>query len=280
MILPVALISLFLLPVVLTEAKAFLIEFPNYTTRLLDGVERWAVKVGMSLEYNRSDVLTVVQSQIEKMSAGILKLFTDWLKHSVGDVTQAILTILNIFLIPIFFFYFVSEKNYWISTIKAIIPREHHKLALETLDKSGHIFKSYLQGQVLACTILAIFYSVGLAAVGLKFGILIGIVTGALTFVPYVGFSIGLVMGLIVASTMGSGIGHVLIVFIVFMIGQSLETFVITPKYVGKNVGLTELESILVLIIFGNFFGFIGMLVAIPSGAIIKTALTNYVASK
>jgi predicted PurR-regulated permease PerM len=70
------------------------------------------------------------------------------------------------------------------------------------------------------------------------------------------------------------------LVFGVFMIGQALETFVLTPKFVGKNVGLTSLESILVLIIFGNLFGFVGMVVAIPAGAIFKTTYSKYAVSK
>lgn len=278
--LPIVLLAALLLPAMLRETREFLTVLPSNMTKLLDQVEGWAVGVGVSLDYDRKDVLELVEAHISQLSVGILKSITEGLKQSAGNLTQVLLTILNIFLIPIFFFYLVTEKNYWLATLKSLVPQQYHARALDTFGKSIVILKSYLQGQVLACTILGAIYSVGLFAVGLKFGILIGIITGSLSFIPYVGFSIGLILGVIVAFSMGHGLGYVALVLGVFMVGQALETFVVTPKFVGKHVGLTALESILVLIIFGNLFGFVGMLIAIPTGAIIKTTLTNYVATQ
>lgn len=276
---PIIISNAILIPIFLREAKEFLAVLPGNMTKLLDQIEVWAVAIGVSLDYSRQDVLELVNTHSVELSNSIVKMLTASIKESAGNITQVILTVLNVFLIPIFFFYLVSENSYWRASLKAFIPREHHDRILRTLEKSIEILKLYLKGQVLACIILAIIYGVGLQLVGLKFGILIGMVTGLLSFIPYVGFSMGLVLGLIVAFSMGAGLGFVTLVFGVFMIGQSLESFIITPKLVGSNVGLTALESILILIIFGNLFGFIGMFVAIPAGAIIKVALTEYVAS-
>lgn len=278
--LPIIAFSLFLLPIILQESKEFLTALPDNMTNLLNQLERWAVAIGVSLDYDKNDVLALVEVHISKLSVSILKTLTDGLKQSAGSVTQVLLGVLNIFLIPIFFFYLVTEKKYWLATVKALTPKEHHARALKTLERSILILKSYLQGQTLACTILALIYSFGLFAVGLKFGILIGIITGYLSFIPYVGFSIGLGFGIIVALATGNGVGYLALVLSVFMIGQVLETFVVTPKFVGNQVGLTALESILVLIIFGNLFGFVGMIVAIPTGAIIKTTLTEYISNQ
>lgn len=277
--LPLIILNIVLVPLILREAKEFLAVLPDNTSKLLDQIENWAVSIGVSLDYERKDVLELVQTHISKLSLSMLKSVTEVLKQSAGNVTQVILMVLNIFLIPIFFFYMVSERNYWVSIVKTLIPNEYNKRVLTTAKNSISILKSYLQGQVLACLILSVFYAIGLSIVGLRFGVFIGIITGSLTFVPYVGFSIGMGLGLIVAMTAGTGMIHVLLVLLVFMIGQALESFVVTPRFVGKNVGLTALESILVLIIFGNYFGFAGMLVAIPTGAIIKTTLAEYVAS-
>ena len=273
---PIIILNIIFWPIMLREVAEFLSVLPENMTKLLDQIEAWAVKVGVSLDYDRRDVLELVEVHVSKLSVSILKTITAGLKQSAGNLTQILLSVLNVFLIPIFFFYLVSEKNYWFALIKALIPREHYAYVLDTLKTSNVILKSYLQGQVLVCSILALIYSIGLLAVGLKFGILIGIITGSLTFIPYVGFSVGLALGLLVALSMGDGVSFIALVFVVFMFGQLLETFVITPKFVGKNVGLTALESILVLIIFGNLFGFVGMLVAIPTGAIIKSTLTNF----
>jgi len=274
--LPFLILNAILLPKMLRELGEFLAVLPKNLDKLLDQLETWAVAIGVSLDYSRQEIIKLIEDHTSEFSASIVNFLTEGFKKSVGNVTAVILTILNIFLIPIFFFYLVSENNYWRASLKALIPRDYHARLSQTMDQSVTILKSYLQGQFLACAILALIYAVGLQAVGLKFGILIGIITGALTFIPYVGFSIGMALGIIVAFSMGNGLGYVALVLAIFMIGQALESFVITPKLVGNNVGLTALESILILIIFGNLFGFAGMLIAIPTGAVIKTVLTEY----
>lgn len=278
--LPAIILTVVLLPIILREAKEFLTVLPGNMAKLLDQVESWAVAIGVSLDYDRRDVLRLVEVQVNNLSVSLFKTLTEGLKQSAGNMTQMLLAVLNVFLIPIFFFYLVSEKHYWLGIVKALTPKDHQAQALEIFEESTVVLKSYLQGQVLACTILAFIYSLGLFAVGLRFGILIGIITGVLSFIPYVGFSVGLALGIIVALSMGNGLSYLILVVSVFMIGQALETFVVTPKFVGKHVGLTALESILILVIFGNIFDFVGMMVAIPTGAIIKITLAKYIASQ
>jgi predicted PurR-regulated permease PerM len=259
----------------LRELKEFLAVLPQNMDIVLGQLESLAIKIGVKFDYDRNDIMTLIRTHSEELSLGIARWLTDALKSSAGNVTQVLLMILNLFLIPIFFFYLVSENTYWRAAFKKLVPAEHHTRLSQVLEKSISILKSYLQGQVLACAILALLYGLGLQLAGLKFGILIGIITGSLSFIPYVGFSIGMGLGLVVAFSMGQGFGFVALILAIFMIVQSMESFYITPKLVGKNVGLTALESILILIIFGNLFGFAGMLIAIPSGAVIKTLIAE-----
>jgi predicted PurR-regulated permease PerM len=254
------------------ELKEFLAVLPQNMTYFLDQIEGLAVKIGVSLDYSRTDVLDLVNQHAKEVSVSALKIVTDALKRSAGNFTAIILTVLNVFLIPVFFFYLVSENRYWESVMKALVPKTYHGRITKTYERSLELLKSYMQGQFIACTVLAVLYAVGLFAAGLKFGVLIGIITGALTFIPYVGFSLGLVAGVIVAFSMGQGFGYVAAIITIFMVIQALESFVVT-------VGLTPLESILILIVFGNLFGFAGMLVAIPTGAILKTVIAEYVAA-
>lgn len=274
---PILLLNFILVPMFFRELKDFLEVLPQNMTTFLDQVESLAIKVGLSLDYSRADLIELVNVHAKEVSVSLLKIITDALKRSAGNVTEMILTILNIFLIPVFFFYLVSENQYWRSLLKAIVPRAHHENVMKTFKNSVQLLKSYLQGQFIACTVLAVLYAIGLFAAGLKFGILIGIITGALSFIPYVGFSLGLIAGIVVAFSMGQGLGYVGLVFAIFFVIQAIESFVVTPKLVGNTVGLTPLESILVLIIFGNLFGFAGMIIAIPTGAILKSIIAEYV---
>ena len=119
-------------------------------------------------------------------------------------------------------------------------------------------------------------YSVGLLIVGLKFGLLIGCLTGLFTFIPYVGFSLGLVAAVITAlANLSEGSGQLMGVAIVYSIGQILESYVVTPRIVGNKVGLSPFEAILALIVFGNLLGFVGLFLAIPAGGIVKVVLRN-----
>ena len=168
---------------------------------------------------------------------------TDTLNRSAGNMTAMILTILNVFLIPVFFFYLVSENSYWKSILKTLVPKPYYARVTQVFNTSTQLLKSYLQGQFLACTALSILYGFSLQIAGLKFGVLIGIITGSLSFIPYVGFSLGLVIVIIVAFSMGLGFGFVAIIIAIFFIIQTIETFIITPKLVGIYIVLTPLES-------------------------------------
>ena len=273
---PIIVLSVTLVPIFFEELKDFLAALPQYLTNFLDQVEAIAVHIGLSMDYSRDEIRELVNRHSAELSVNALKFVGDTLKHSAGNLTGVILATLNVFLIPVFFFYLVSENSYWQSLVLKLFPEGQRARFSRTFDQCVDLLKSYLQGQSLACATLAACYACGLLLVGLRFGALIGILTGALSFMPYVGFSLGLAAGVVVAFSMGKGFGFVAVVLAVFFVVQSLESFVITPRLVGNTVGLTPLESILVLIVFGNLAGFTGMLVAIPTAAILKIIAAEY----
>jgi predicted PurR-regulated permease PerM len=146
------------------------------------------------------------------------------------------------------------------------------------------VLGQYLRGQLLVMLTMAVFYSVGMALFGLDLALPIGIFTGLAMFVPYLGFGIGLLLALLAGLLQFASVKALLMVATVFGIGQVLEGFVLTPRLVGERIGLHPLAVIFALLAFGQLFGLVGVLVALPASAVLLVAIrrvrVGYVASK
>jgi predicted PurR-regulated permease PerM len=133
----------------------------------------------------------------------------------------------------------------------------------------------YLRGQLLVMLALALYYSVALAVAGFDVALPVGIITGVLAFIPYIGYGIGLVLALITGLLQFSGLYGLIAVGIVYGLGQVLESFILTPYLVGERIGLHPLVVIFALLAFGQLFGFAGVLLALPASAIIAVAVKH-----
>jgi predicted PurR-regulated permease PerM len=135
------------------------------------------------------------------------------------------------------------------------------------------VLGEYLRGQLLVMLALAVFYAVGLSLFGLDLAFPIGVFTGLAVFVPYLGFGLGLVLALL-AGLLQFSPGHALLmVAVVYGLGQLVESFVLTPRLVGERIGLHPLAVILALMAFGQLLGFVGVLIALPASAVLLVAL-------
>ncbi|MEO8669436.1 MAG: AI-2E family transporter, partial [Bauldia sp.] len=142
----------------------------------------------------------------------------------------------------------------------------------------------FVRGQGLTCLVLGLIYAAGLMIVGLNFGFLIGVGAGVLSFIPYFGFTIGFVVSIIVALVQflpdGLPIAGVVVVFV---IGQTIEGYVLQPRLIGTRVGLHPVWLLFALFAFGLLFGFVGLLIAIPAaaavGVLVRYALSRYLNS-
>lgn len=208
------------------------------------------------------------------------------LAKSVLSVAFTIFDILVIMVVaPVVAVYMLLDWDRMISAIDGWLPRDHRSTIRSLVQEVDTALASFVRGQISVCAILAIFYAAALMLVGLKFGLVIGVVAGALTFIPYVGAVLGgfLSIGLALFQFWGSPvlIGAVALVFIV---GQALEGNFLTPKLVGKAVGLHPVWLIFALSVFGALFGFTGLLLAVPLTASIgvfsRFGLSQYLSGR
>jgi predicted PurR-regulated permease PerM len=200
----------------------------------------------------------------------------------IGGVALVGLAI-NLMLAPVVMFYLLLDWHHLMDRLVGIIPRPWHAKLVSVANDIDGVLSQYLRGQILVMALLAAYYCVGLWLAGIPSALSIGIVTGLLIFIPYLGYATGLILALLVAALQFAGWGPIIAVLIVYGIGQVLEGFLLTPFLVGERIGLHPLAVIFALMAFGQLFGFFGILAALPASAALLVGLrevrTLYLAS-
>jgi len=199
-----------------------------------------------------------------------------------GSVALAIVG--NVVLIPVVLFYLLIDWDNLVARVQAFVPPRMREAFDSFTTESDAVLGQYLRGQLLVMLALTVFYSVGLALFGLDLAWPIGIFTGLAVFVPYLGFGLGLVLALLSGLLQFASIKALVMVAVVYGFGQMVESFFLTPRFVGERIGLHPLAVIFALLAFGQLFGFVGVLVALPASAVLLVAMrrvqANYMASK
>jgi predicted PurR-regulated permease PerM len=187
-----------------------------------------------------------------------------------------------VFVTPVVSFFLLRDWNRILARLDGWLPRTQAATIREQAARIDEILSAYLRGQLSVCVVLGIYYAVGLTLLGLNFGSVIGLLIGVLAFIPYVGFTVGFVLAMLLALTQFSG-QHVLYVIALFVAGMVMEGYLLTPKLVGQRVQLNPVWVVFALLSFGTLFGLLGVLIAVPMAAVIgvlvRFALSRYLAS-
>ena len=179
----------------------------------------------------------------------------------------------NVALLPVITFFFLRDWDLLVARVASMVPRDHLATVSRLAQESSDVLGGFLRGQFLVMLILGVMYGAGLWGVGLDLGILIGIIAGLLTFVPYLGPASGILLGCIAALVQFGDWQHVAGVLVVFGIGQVIESYWLTPQLVGDRIGLHPVAVIFAVLAGGQLFGFLGMLLALPVAAIVNVLL-------
>ncbi|TYT26928.1 AI-2E family transporter [Luteimonas viscosa] len=178
--------------------------------------------------------------------------------------------IINIVLVPILTFYFLRDWDVLVERVAAMIPRNHIGTVSRLAKESDDVLGAFLRGQFIVMLALGAIYALGLTIGGLKLGLLIGIVAGLISFVPYLGATTGIVLAVLAALVQAQGFDLKLLILVgvVFTVGQLIESYILTPRIVGDRIGLHPVAVIFAIMAGGQLFGFVGMLIALPVAAV------------
>jgi predicted PurR-regulated permease PerM len=181
--------------------------------------------------------------------------------------------ITRLVIVPVAFFYLLRDWHVLIAHVHDLVPRSIEPTVVRLTRESDHTLSGFVRGQLSVMIALGAMYGAGLFAVGLDVGPLIGIIAGLISFVPYLGSITGVLMGTIAALVQYHDWQHVVMVLVVFTVGNLLEGYVLVPRLVGKKIGLHPLAVIFAILAGGELFGFLGVLLALPIASVAMVLL-------
>jgi predicted PurR-regulated permease PerM len=223
---------------------------------------RFRVPIARYIDANY--LLTLLQEHWQE-AGGIAAIVLGRLSDS-GLALVALLA--NIALVPVLTFYFLRDWDVMVGQVRNLLPRPMLPVATRLARESDEVLGSFLRGQFSVMVSLGTIYAVGLWAVGLDLGLLIGFVAGLISFVPYLGAFFGISAAILATLVQHGDAMHLLLVLAVFSVGQTLESFVLVPWLVGDRIGLHPVAVIFAIMAGGTLFGFLGVLLALPVAAV------------
>ena len=268
----VLLALLLLLPLLQHQIVTLVESLPHYRDWLVGTALPWVQrKTGLQVVgwLDPQHVIEMVRAHWEQ-AGGAAATLLGYLSRS-GFALLA--WVANIVLLPVLTFFFLRDWDYIVERVAALVPRDHEAIVARLAQESSAVLGGFLRGQLLVMLILGVLYGAGLWAIGLDLGVLIGVIAGVLTFVPYLGPATVIVLGGIAALVQFGDWQHIVGVLAVFGAGQVLESSWLTPKLVGGRIGLHPVAVIFAVLAGGQLFGFLGMLLALPVAAIANVLL-------
>lgn len=235
------------------------------------------------VDYVQTKILPWFNQKFDKHIVLNEKTITTWLRANAsviqGNLQKTLPAVMqsggalasglsNLILLPLLLYYFLLDWSHWEDGVRTMIPRRYLDGYNRIAGNMDTVLGEFLRGQLMVMLIMGMLYGTGLMLTGLDSGFAIGMVAGILVFVPYLGAFTGLLLATLAAVLQFNTWGGLLAVWGVFAVGQLLESFLITPKIVGDRIGLSPFWVIFSLMAFGQLFGFVGMLIALPLAAI------------
>lgn len=266
-----------LVPVLSAQVTDLVGRLPGYLDRIRDFAEPLIAQLRASLTESQLE-------QLQQFGGDFAGDMVGWvgtvLKGMVGGGAVLLQVLSLAVIMPVVAFYLLRDWDRIVAHLDGLLPREAADTIRKQVREIDDRLSGFLRGQALVCLILGTIYAVGLTAVGLDFGLLVGMGAGLISFIPYFGTAVGLVTGLGLALAQFSDWLPILLVAGVFALGQLLEGYVLTPKLVGERIGLHPVWVLFALMAGGMLFGFTGILLAVPAaaalGVVVRFVIERY----
>ena len=268
------LLALFLVLVPLVQAEFALAarRLPDLAAEATARVTPWLQQhFGTTPSFDFDSLKALVTENMHDARALSLRLLSG--VTAGGLIVVSVLV--NVVLIPVVMFYLLRDWDMIAGRLDTLVPRNWHAKVRAIVADIDGVLAEFLRGQLSVMVVLAAYYAVALWLAGLDRALAIGLLTGLLVFIPFVGFGLGLVLGVVAALLQWSGWPAFLAVLAVYGVGQLLEGYVLVPWLVGDRIGLHPLAVIFALLAFGQLFGFAGVLLALPVSAALLVGLRH-----
>ena len=263
------------IPFIIEDISSFVQKTPVYAQWLEKALNEGGIIHKFAQEWNLPIDKETIKTQVYTYSDQIALAALDTLQRTALGA-MAIFDALSLMIItPLVTFYVLYDWPKFIQNLKKLIPSDIRNETVGAFEKIDHKLSKFLRGQLSVCLLLGLFYGSALGLTGLNMGFFIGLATGLLSFIPFIGMGLGLVFAMVLAVMQYqlSGIEPYLIILAIFAVGQLLEGFIITPKLVGESTGLHPVWVIFAVMAGGELGGFLGMLIALPLATILTVVI-------
>ena len=261
---------LLIVPIVAKEIPLMREQIPLLADRITTGLTPWLAQFGINVSLDIGSLKTLA---LKYLNANYEDVFGSLLSSIRVGGSVALAIVGNALLIPVALFYMLMDWDKFVARLLELVPPPMRKAFDSFTDEADSVLGQYLRGQMLVMLVMAAFYAIGLALFGLDLALPIGIFTGLAMFIPYLGFGIGLILAVLAGVLQFASIKAFVMVAVVYGIGQVVESFYLTPRMVGERIGLHPLAVIFALLAFGQVFGFVGVLIALPLSAVLLVAI-------
>jgi predicted PurR-regulated permease PerM len=231
-----------------------------------------------------TDETSGIRQTLAQMGAAVQSQGAALAESVITSALSLLSAVVFLVVVPVVAFYLLMDWDHMVERLDHMLPRDHAPVIRRLATEINDALSAFVRGQLTVCLLLGAFYSGALMVAGLQFGLVVGAIAGAITFIPYVGSLVGgaLAIGLALFQFWGDWVS-IGVVAAIFAAGQFIEGNILTPKLVGKSVGLHPVWLMFALSVFGSIFGFVGMLVAVPVaaalGVLTRFGLAQYQAS-
>ncbi|MEO8484921.1 MAG: AI-2E family transporter [Betaproteobacteria bacterium] len=267
-----AAILLVLIPLVQAEVTLAAKKLPDMIARFGAYASPWLEQhLGIVIAFDVSSLREFAVEHIEEAKAYSGRIFQGLKAGGILLLT----IVVNAILVPVVMFYVLRDWKMLWRRFFTLVPRRWRRKTRQIIVEVDLVLAEFLRGQGLVMGSLALYYAIGLSIAGLQYAIPIGLLTGLLVFIPYIGFGTGLVLGVLAALLQWNGMPGFLAVVAVYGIGQILENYVLIPWLIGDRIGLHPLAVIFALLAFGALLGIAGVLLALPVSAILLVGLRH-----
>jgi predicted PurR-regulated permease PerM len=263
------------LPSIITEVAGVIQELPRQLAALWSWLEPRLVQQGISIPHSTQEWVERLGAYTSDVASSLLAPAGNVLRSIMGGTFSVIGAVVAALVVLVFGVYLLSAFDRITAEVRELIPWRWRATVVSYAEEIDQILSQFVRGQLTVMAILAVLYSSAYALLGVRLAVPIGIAAGVLNFIPYLGGAFALTAGVLMSLLGGWHPWQLLGVGLAYALIQMLEGFVITPRVVGKTVGLSEIWVLVALFVGGEIFGFLGILLALPTAAVAKIFVTR-----
>jgi len=263
------------LPGILGEVASVVSELPSKARAALTSLTPWLEQRGVHVPQSTTEWITRFGSDASSLASSALAPAGDMLSSVFGSILHVVGSVAAALIVPVLAVYLLVDFDRITEGVRELIPSRYRERVTRYAREVDFVLTQFIRGQLTVMGIMAVLYGTAYSLLGVRLAILIGMAAGVLTFIPYLGSAFALLAGLSMSLLGGWQPSQLAGVVVAYAAVQTTESFVITPRIVGKTVGLNEVWVILALFVGGELFGFMGILLALPSAAVAKIFITR-----